>query len=110
MRGMNQLVTVRRKGLKPAGMVWVTDDPANDWQTDWLNEDSSVTICTHGDEIHSIDFRALVGLTVVVDGVAAGRVKKLAGEAKKAGAAVVVATSGNLGAYWSKETQKWLIF
>ena len=110
MRGMSQLVAIRRKGLKPAGMVWIYDRPTNDWQTDWLNEDSAPTICTDGDELHAIDLRPVVGLMVSVEGVDAERVRKLAGQARKAGADAVVATVGDKGVFWNKGMGKWLSF
>jgi hypothetical protein len=110
MRGMSQLVAIRRKGLKPEGMVWIYDKPTADWQTDWLNEESSPTICTHGDELHAIDLRALVGLSVSVEGVDGERVRSLARGAKEAGASAIVATFGEQGLFWTVETGKWIKF
>lgn len=110
MRGMNQLVTVRRKGLKPAGLVYINDLPTPDWQTNWLKEESAPTICTFGVALHEIDLRPVVGLSVAVDGVDGERVRKLAGEARKAGAAAIVATFGNQGVFFSQGDGKWQIF
>lgn len=110
MRGHDQLIQIRAKGLKPAGLVFVDDYPVSDKWTNWLAEKTMVTVCTHGDEIASLDMRFLVGLAVQVSGSNLKRVKGLAGVCKRAGASVVFAVCGDKAAVWKKGDAEWLSF
>ena len=110
MRGHEQLIQVRTQGLKPAGLVFVDDYPVKPVFLDWLQNQSMPTVCVHGDDIDSLDLRFLIGLSVNVAGDDVGRVKKLAGAARKAGADAVFASAAGRSAMWKKGDAEWLIF
>lgn len=112
MRGHENVIQVREQGLKPAGVVWLCDHPVKPDFLEWRYRDDgrSPTVCTHGDQLESIDLRFLVGLTVEVCGEDAKRVKALAVKARKAGAESVTASAGGKVAMWKKGDAKWLSF
>ena len=107
MRGHEELIRLRRKGLKPSGLVYVDDYPVLDKWVAWLTGKTMTTICTHGDDPRTLDFRCLVGLVVNVTGNDPSRVKAIAGMCRKAGASVVFAMAGEKAAVWKQGESKW---
>ena len=73
MNGHRELITMRRAGFKPA-FVFVNDFPC---QTDWAKFGDHPTVCTAGDTPELQDFRFLVGVTAIVGGFDAERVKRI---------------------------------
>ena len=69
MTGHDQLIALRRKGLKPT-YVWVSDFAFS--ITDGL------TVCVHGDNPDLLDLRFLVGTTALVEGPDPARVERIA--------------------------------
>ena len=110
MQGHQDLIRVRQRGLKPSGPVYLDDYPVDERWTRWLERQTMPTVCTHGDDVGSLDLRFVVGLQVNVTGDRAGRVKALAGACKKAGASAVFAICGDKAAMWKKGDSKWLSF
>jgi hypothetical protein len=110
MRGHTDLISIRLRGCKPAGTVFLDDYPIDERWTRWLERQTMPTVCTHGDDLASLDLRFVVGLQVNVTGDKANRVKALAGACKKAGAEVVFAVCGDKAAMWKKGDAKWLSF
>lgn len=74
MTGHQELIAMRRAGLKPA-FAWVADFPC---KTDWEKWGDQPQICVHGDTPELEDFRFLVGVTVIVDGQEPSRVDRIA--------------------------------
>ena len=74
MDGHRELITMRRAGFKPA-FVFVNDFPC---QTDWAKWGDHPTICVAGDTPELQDFRFLVGVTAIVGGTDAERVRRVA--------------------------------
>ena len=88
MRGQHQLIEMREQRKKP-GIVFLNDYPCDvNWHTD---RDAAVTICTHGDQLKTIDLRFLVGLKVSISSTVEQRAKQLFELVKSNGAAVVAA-------------------
>ena len=71
MTGREQIIALRRRGVKPV-VVWVSDYRTND-----AGNGRSVSLAPE-DSPARIDWRFLVGLTVVVDGDDAERVDSIA--------------------------------
>jgi hypothetical protein len=110
MRGHEQIIQIRKSGIKPSGLVFIDDYPVKPVFLDWLQHQSMPTVCVHGDDIDALDMRFLVGLTVQVSGDDLMRVKRLAGACKRAGASAVFAKCGNNTAMWQTGSDSWLIF
>lgn len=112
MRGHENLIALRKRGLKPAGMVSVCDYPVRPVFLRWdhTEDGTSPTVCVDGDDIASLDLRFLVGLPVDVTGTDPRRVKALAGLCKRAGADMVIANDGKRFAVWTKGEAAWLSF
>jgi hypothetical protein len=110
MRGHTDLIRLRESGVKPSGLVYLDDYPVFDKWVRWLEGKTMTTVCTHGDEVGSLDLRFVVGLRVNVTGDNVSRVKALAAACKKAGADVVFAMCGDKAAMWKKGDAKWLSF
>ena len=107
MRGHEDLIRVRQKGLKPAGLVFVDDYDVLPDVLRWLENESAPNVSTDGDLISSLDLRFLIGLKVSVDGRDPMRVKALAAACRKAGAEYVIATCGDRVAFWKTGDKKW---
>ena len=93
MRGHEPLLSLRRKGLKPS-MVFIDlfEDSDNSWR-DWPNNDPrhpQIEV-SDDDSIAGLDFRFVVGLTVMVTGHDKPRVHAIRGVCIDAGAKRVVA-------------------
>jgi len=110
MRGHEKLIEIRRRGLVPSGLVYLHDDPVKPSFLEWANQGGAPTICTNGDGIDFLDLRFVVGLKVNVCGEDPKRVRRIAGACKKAGAALVVANSGERYALWKQGDAKWHSF
>lgn len=107
MRGHEDLIRLRKAGKKPAGLVYVDDYPVLPKHTHWLKSGAIPSICTHGDDVGSLDLRFLVGLQVNVTGDNAKRVRSIAMACQKAGAEIVLACCGERLSVWTKEVGKW---
>lgn len=110
MTGHEQLIRVRKHGLKPAGLVYVDDYPVRPVFLDWLQNKTMPTVCTHGADVDALDLRCLLGLSVQVTGGSMARVKKIAAAARKAGADTVFASVGDKCAVWQKGDAEWRLF
>ena len=110
MKGHEHLIEMRQKRKKPA-IVFLNDFPC---LTDWHKwSDESVTICTHGDSLETLDLRFLVGLKVSIVSKIEKRAKQLFDMVKAAGAIAIAAShiKSNKPAYeqdgwvnvWAKE-------
>jgi hypothetical protein len=112
MRGHENLIALRKSGLKPSGLVHVCDYPVQPKFLRWdhTEDGQHPTVCVHGDDIASLDLRFIVGLPVDVTGTDAKRVKALASLCKKSGADMVIANDGKRFAVWTKEGASWLSF
>lgn len=93
MRGHEPLLALRRKGLKPR-MVFIDafEDSDNSWR-DWPTNDPThpqIEVLAD-DSIAGLDFRFVVGLTVMVTGHDKARVNAIRGACIDAGAKRVVA-------------------
>lgn len=84
MTGQDRILAMRRKGLRPT-CVWVSDYPCD--TADGLTVSLAAT-----DVPEQQDWRFLVGITALVDGDSAERVRRIA-EACKAIAKRVIATT-----------------
>lgn len=87
MRGQNEVIKIRQQGMTPK-VVFINDYPC---RTDWFETGSHATVCTHGDDIGSMDLRFLAGLTVSISAETENRAKRLFERAKADGAGVVAA-------------------
>ena len=110
MRGHEDLIRLRESGVKPTGMVYVDDYKVMDKWVKWLSEKTMVTICTHGDDVQSLDMRFLVGMAVNVSGDDIDRVKALSVACKRAGASVVFAHCCGKSAMWKSGEAAWQTF
>jgi hypothetical protein len=110
MRGHEDLISLRKRGVKPAGMVWICDYQVRDVYADWMANRMDPEILVDGDDIESLDLRFLIGMNVNVTGDDSARVRKLASRARKAGANTVVAFSKKNAAIWQKGDEKWQTF
>lgn len=112
MRGHENIIAMRMKGVKPAGAVLVCDYQVNPSFLEWRYSDDrkNPTVCTHGTQVSAIDFRFVVGLPVHVHGDSVSRVKQIAGACKKAGAESVAAQAGDMVAFWKKGDAQWQTF
>lgn len=112
MRGHENIIALRMKGVRPAGMVWLCDYPVKpefiEWQ--YASDCASPSVSVHGDEIGALDLRFVVGLPVDVTGTDARRVKALAGACKRAGASMVIANDGKRFAAWTAGEAAWRTF
>lgn len=94
MRGVENLVNMRKRGTKPA-MVWVELLPMQQWARQ-LTEKPGRWVDIHLDNkdaaaVDLIDLRGLVGLNVTVNGLNEPTTERVARACFKAGAAVVQA-------------------
>lgn len=112
MRGHENLIALRKSGLKPSGMVFVCDYPVQPKFLRWdhTEDGTNPTVCVDGDDIASLDLRFLVGLPVDVTGADPARVKALARLCKKAGADMVIANDGKRFAMWKTGEASWQSF
>lgn len=94
MRGVENLVNMRKRGTKPA-MVWVELLPMQQWARQ-LTEKAGRWVDIHLDpkdaaSVDLIDLRGLVGLQVTVNGLNDSTTERVARACFKAGASVVQA-------------------
>jgi len=105
MRGMDNLRKMRMSKIKPA-IVWVEMMPMQEWTRQYTNEPgSSVDIHLDDSDIKRIeleDLRALVGLTVAVNGPNTEETERVARACFDAGASVVQAIFDFLGDHCPK--------
>ncbi len=88
MRGHEQVIALRLKGVKPA-IVFVNDFPC---ATDWLEHNEHATISiANNTPVHLLDLRCLVGLVVSISSDDEQRAKALAAACKRVGARTVAA-------------------
>ena len=95
MRGHDQLIAMRRRGMVPA-IVFVSCDPdrlgqAGDWSAH--TPEMAVVDIEPADRPETLDLRFLVGLLVKVDGLDAGRVESVTQACIAAKAARVIAST-----------------
>lgn len=95
MNGHRELITMRRAGLKPA-FVFVNDFPC---KTDWAKWGDHPTVSVAGDTPELQDFRFLVGVTAIVAGFDAERVKRIAESCKAHAKRVIASVSTQVGAF-----------
>lgn len=95
MNGHRELITMRRAGFKPA-FVFVNDYPCH---TDWAKFGDHPTISVDGDTPELQDFRFLVGVTAIVAGFDADRVKRIATACQAHAKRVVAGVSTLIDAY-----------
>jgi hypothetical protein len=91
MRGHDQLLSLRRRGLKPGlVMIDMEPDPWRDW-ADWHEWTVIPQIeVSPSDSIRLLDLRCLVGLRVMLSGFDGGRVWAMFDACKAAGASRVL--------------------
>ena len=80
MKGHDQLIALRRNGLKPT-YVWISDYP-------FCHLDG-LTVSVHGDTPELLDLRFLVGTTALVEGPEQSRVDRIALACKKVAKRVI---------------------
>lgn len=96
MRGHEPIIAMRRRGKRPA-FVFLdttrTTAPMCEWR-DWPNVSPAIpSVWVEPDDApHRLDLRFVFGLSVVVTGIDADRVKALADAAYSAGALRVIAS------------------
>jgi len=100
MRGHEIIIEYRMAGYVPE-WVFINDYPC---KTDWYEWGDTPTVCTHGDAIHNLDLRFLVGLKVSVTSESESRVKELFQRIKSAGAKLVGAGHIQAGVHCSQQT------
>lgn len=83
MRGLDHLITLRRKGVRPPAIVLQDGPYEADVLPNWLQLEP-------GDVPELTDLRALVGMIVSVHGRDAGMVERWARAAVQAGASTVL--------------------
>jgi hypothetical protein len=107
MKGHLKLIAMRQAGRKPT-IVFLNDYPTNPEELNWDNPGetfgkdwgpSPVTICTHGDDIETLDLRFLAGCTVTISATEEDRAKKLFGAVKASGAKTVAAVHVQAGTH-----------
>lgn len=112
MRGQENIIAMRMRGVKPAGMIWLCDYPIRpefiEWQ--YASDCTNPSVAVHGDDVSSLDLRFLVGLPVDVTGTDGRRVKALAAACRRAGASAVFANDGKRFAAWKTGEASWLTF
>lgn len=95
MRGMDYLLALRTRGVKPAcGVHIATDDADADWPRIAVKTfarfgampSAAEVYIGHADHLGLLDLRPLVGLVVHVDGMVSARVKAVCRAAVQAGA------------------------
>ncbi|HEX7637956.1 MAG TPA: hypothetical protein VF457_06125 [Burkholderiaceae bacterium] len=74
MRNVDSLLALRRRGLKPAGLVWVLLAPAPRGDVDLDRHYRDTVLIEPEDAVERLDLRAFVGLDVIVAGSEPGRV------------------------------------
>lgn len=94
MRGVDNLISMRKRGLKPSA-VWIEMMPMQNWAKQYtLNPDRWVDIHLEPSDVPSIgraDLRCLVGLHVLVNGPDDDTTEKVGQACFAAGAKVVEA-------------------
>lgn len=112
MRGAENIIKLRKRGLRPAGAVWVCDYHVKPELTEWKYADDckNPTVCTADTGIESIDMRFVVGLPVHIAGEDVARVKEIARQCRVAGAQSIVASVAGLVATWKNGDSKWQSF
>lgn len=88
MRGHERLIEARINRKSVDGVVFINDYPC---KTDWVNWGDSVTVCTVGDIVQTLDLRFLIGLKVSISSQSEIRAKALFEKCKASGAEVVAA-------------------
>lgn len=107
MRGHEDLIRLRKAGQKPAGLVYIDDYPVTADCAQWVKHDAAPSICTHGDDLGTLDLRFVVGLKVSVQGDDAGRVGKLSAMCRRMEAEMVLAQCGDRLAVWNSGDTTW---
>jgi hypothetical protein len=112
MRGHENIISLRKKGMKPSGQVSLNDFPMTQKYIQWefAQDGLSPSVCVDGDSIHTLDLRFLVELQVHIASNDPDRGRLLAQKARKAGADLVVCVAGDKGAIWRNGDEKWLSF
>lgn len=112
MRGQENIVAMRQKGVRPGGHVSLIDASANPKFLQWQYEEDAKypTVYTDGVPVESMDLRFLVGLSVHIRGDSIGRVKQIAAKARAAGAEHVSCFAGDKAAMWTKGDTTWRTF
>ena len=96
MRGHENIITLRKRGISP-DTVFINDFPCD---TDWFNPGAKygevwpsdhATVSTDGDVIQMLDMRYVVGLKVIIMSESETRAKALFEKAKASGARTVAA-------------------
>lgn len=86
MKGHSELIAQRMAGRAPE-WVFINDYPC---QTDWQKWGDIPTVCVHGDSLHKLDLRFLVGLKVNISSTSEARTRELFQRSQDAGARLVV--------------------
>ena len=111
MRGVENLVNMRKSGLKPSA-VWVEMLPMQKWTRQYTEQaDRWVDIHLSSKDIAAIelaDLRCLIGLTAIVCGPADDSTEKVARACFAAGAKVVQAVFHDISNPYNIKTVKGL--
>lgn len=100
MRGHNEIIELRKSGLKP-GWVYLNDFPC---ETDWYKQGLPATVCVSGESFSGLDLRFLVGLSVVANADSEMRAKSLFEAAKRSGAEFVSGVEHQPGHHSSEQS------
>lgn len=109
--GFRPLLSMRERGLKPDGFVWLTisDERAVEWWRCGMAPEATVRA---SDPLGRLDLRCLVGLAVVVQGESGQALRRLADRVRTFAADVTVHDFGkigsSLGLYWRKGMADWV--
>ena len=103
MRGHESLIAMRRKGHRP-GMVfvWCGDDQLKEW-ADWpqASPHRAHIEVADSDQLAGLDWRCVVGMTVLVQGLSKSRVMSVCHQCLENGAKrVLAAFLGHSGSGW----------
>ncbi len=85
MRGQEQLIAMRKAGIRPS-IVFINDFPC---KTDWAEWGDNATVCVHGDQLSSLDLRFVVGMIASISSESESRAKRIAEICKNSGARAV---------------------
>jgi hypothetical protein len=100
MTGHEQIIAMRKRGIKPE-IVFINDFPC---QTDWAEYQEHATVCVHNDLIESLDIRFLVGMAVSVSTTKENRAKALLNACKRASVSIVSVCCVNPDQHSSSQT------
>lgn len=112
MRGHENIIALRRQGMKPSGQVSLNDFPMDPKLIRWefMEDGHAPSVCVDGDPVQTIDLRFLVGLRVHIASNDPDRCRLLAQKARQAGASMVVCVAGEKSAIWRNGDEKWQVF